>query len=243
MSRATEPQPPPREVDPAIVLRELANRWRGAASLEYRSEVVVSHAGEFRLDLRTHITLRRPSRARLVFRAKGFPEANRLRVCDGRQIFDRMSGRVGDTSRTITTSLARTGRITDNLSHPLDEAGYCVAQFFSPTPFVPPASFGGGDLGPSKTVARRRRQPPAGKNRAGREVFEIVFTRGNSRDTLTLDALSYAPLLLVRVGEHGGSVQELLRESFTEMRLNPLLPSALFRWSPADDAGYEGSSL
>lgn len=230
----------PRAVDPAMVLRELANRWRRAVSLEYRSQILVNHAGEFRLDLRTHIFLRRPGRARLIFRASTFPEANRLRVSDGRQLFDRMFGRPGDTSRTITAPLSRPDRITEDLSHPLDEAGYSVAQFFSATPFVPPVWFGGAE-GPLSTSARRLRQSiPDLPVKSGQkpDVFELVFERGTSRDTLTLDALSYGPLRLVRVGSHGGLVQELMRETFLEVYLDPPLPDSLFHWSPEDDAGY-----
>jgi outer membrane lipoprotein-sorting protein len=234
----------PRPADPAFVLRELANRWRRAISLEYRSQVIVNHAGEFRLDLRTHIYLRRPGRARMIFRASTFPEADRLRVCDGKQIFDRMFGRPGDTSRTITSPLKSFEKITEDLSHPLDEAGYSAAQFFSQAPFSPPPWFGGGTEGALRVTARRLRQTipgisnVPGKNDEKRDVYELVFLRGTSRDTLALDALSYSPLRLIRVGSHGGRVQELMRETFQEVHLDPSLPDALFRWSPRDDAGY-----
>ena len=231
----------PRVADPALVLRELAARWRRAVSLEYRSQILINHAGEFRLDLRTHIYLRRPGRARLIFRASTFPEADRIRVSDGRYIFDRMFGRPGDLSRTIKAPLSRPERITEDLSHPLDEAGYSITQFFSTTPFSPPSSFGGINSGPIKVTARRLRQNiPGLPGRSGekRDVFEVVWRRDDARDTLTLDALSYSPLRLIRVGSHGGRVQELMRETFLEMFLNPPLPDTLFRWSPRDDAGY-----
>jgi outer membrane lipoprotein-sorting protein len=224
-----------------MVLRELASRWRRALSLEYRSEVIVNHAGEFRLDLRTHIYLRRPGRARMIFRSDNFPEADRLRVSDGRMIFDRMFGRPGDTSRTIAAPLTRPDSITKDISHPLDEAAYSVAQFFSEAPFSPPPWFGGGTGGTLRVTARRLPQTIPGlpgKSGEKRDVFELVFRRGTSRDTLALDALSYCPLRLIRVGSHGGRVQELLRETFIEVRLDPPLPDALFRWSPRDDAGY-----
>lgn len=232
---------PPRAVDAAVILRELSNRWRRAVSLEYRSQSVVNHAGEFRLDLRTHVYLRRPGFARLIFRAGTFPEADRLRVSDGRQVFDRMFGRPGDTGRTIVSPLAGPGGITADLSHPLDEAGYSVSQFFSATPFMPPPSFGGISNGRADVTARRLKQSIPGlpgKNGEKSDVFELVFRRGTSRDTLALDAISYCPLRLIRVGGHGGRVQEILRETFMDVRLDPILPDALFRWSPQDDAGY-----
>jgi hypothetical protein len=242
MGTAADTQPAaPRAADPTLVLREFANQWRRAVSLEYRSQIRINHAGEFRLDLRTHIYLRRPGRARLIFRASTFPEADRLRVSDGRMIFDRMFGRPGETSRTIKAPLSRPDRITEDLSHPLDEAGYSVTQFFSAAPFAPPASFGSVNSGAIRVTARRLRQnlpglpDSSGKNR---DVFEVVFRRSTSRDTLTLDALSYSPLRLIRVGSHGGRVQELMRETFLEVRLDPPLPDSLFHWSPRDDAGY-----
>jgi outer membrane lipoprotein-sorting protein len=95
--------------------------------------------------------------------------------------------------------------------------------------------------GAIRVTARRLRQnlpglpDSSGKNR---DVFEVVFRRSTSRDTLTLDALSYSPLRLIRVGSHGGRVQELMRETFLEVRLDPPLPDSLFHWSPRDDAGY-----
>jgi hypothetical protein len=177
----------------------------------------------------------------LIFRASTFPEADRLRVSDGRMIFDRMFGRPGDLSRTIKSPLSRPDRITEDLSHPLDEAGYSVTQFFSATPFAPPASFGGVNSGTIRVTARRLRQNlPGLPDRSGenRDVFEVVFRRSTSRDTLTLDALSYSPLRLIRVASHGGRVQELMRETFLEVRLDPPLPDSLFRWSPRDDAGH-----
>ncbi|MES2459487.1 MAG: hypothetical protein V4671_02830 [Armatimonadota bacterium] len=237
---------PPRATDPALILRELANRWRRAVSLEYRSQVIVNHAGEFRLDLRTHIYLRRPGRARLIFRANTFPEADRIRVSDGRQIFDRMFGRPGDTSRTIKAPLRTPDRITENLSHPLDEAGYSVTQFFSATPFSPPSWFGGPDSGQVRVTGRRLRQNIPGlpgKTGEKRDVYEVVFRRSASSDTLTLDALSYSPLRLIRVGSHGGRVQELMRETFLDVHLDPSLPDTLFRWYPRDDAGYSDIAL
>ena len=64
----------------------------------------------------------------------------------------------------------------------------------------------------------------------------VVQTQATSRDTLTLDAKTYAPLRLVRVGDHGGTVQELLREEFQGVVLGSALPTALFRWTPEDEA-------
>jgi hypothetical protein len=246
MGTAADTQPTlPRPADPGLVLRELANRWRRAVSLEYRSHVIVNHTGEFRLELRTHVCLRRPGRARLIFRAGTFPEADRLRVSDGRQIFDRMFGRPGDTSRTITAPLRGPEKITEDLSHPLDEAGYAITQFFSATPFSPPSSFGGINSGPIRVTGRRLRQTIPGlpgKSGENRDVFELIWRRAASRDTLTLDALSYSPLRLIRVGSHGGRVQELMRETFLEVYLDPILSDALFRWSPRDDAGYSDTT-
>jgi hypothetical protein len=111
MGTAADTQPAaPRAADPTLVLREFANQWRRAVSLEYRSQIRINHAGEFRLDLRTHIYLRRPGRARLIFRASTFPEADRLRVSDGRMIFDRMFGRPGRRpGRSRHPSRAQTG--------------------------------------------------------------------------------------------------------------------------------------
>ncbi len=60
-----------------------------------------------------------------------------------------------------------------------------------------------------------------------------------ARDTLLLDGASYSPLRIVRVGDHGGKVQELLRETFVEV-----VPDAgrrfdreTFVWTDADEAG------
>ena len=69
-----------------------------------------------------------------------------------------------------------------------------------------------------------------------RELFVVVQTQGASRDTLTLDAKNYAPVTLVRVGNHGGTVQELLHETFHEVTLGGPLPESLFRWTPEDEA-------
>lgn len=223
--------------DPAPILGELARRWRGAYGLEYRSLAVMNHAGEFRVNVRIHAWLRRPSQARLVFRSKDIPEADRLRVCDGVRVWDRLFGHPGETGRTLVVPLPGPGRITDNISHPLDETGYSVTQFFSSTPFTPP-SYWNAQPGPLRTMARRLSQwRLGGENAAPRDVFEVVFTKGVAKDTLTLDALSYAPLLLVRISDHGGRVQETLRETFLDVRLNPPLADSLFRWSRRDEAG------
>lgn len=232
---SSDPPDAARDVAPEQVLGELARRWRGAGAMEYRSQAAMHHAYEFNLNVQIHVWLRRPSLARLVFRTSDYPEADRLRVCNGVRVYDRPFGHPGDTNRTVSTPLLHPGAVTENIPHPLDEAGYSVSQFFSPTPFVPP-SYWNAQPGTMTTKARRLKQ--RGKDGKPRDVYEVVFKKGVAQDTLTLDVLSYCPILLVRVGDHGGRVQELLRETFLDVRLDPLLPDVLFRWSDRDNAGY-----
>ena len=228
--------PSPQAVNPHRVLDELARRWRSAYGLEYRSEIIVDHQKDFRAVIQTHVWLRRPLQARLVFRCATFPEADRVRVCDGRQIFDRqITPRRAGSDTAQRTGLRSRNSVTQDLSHPLDEASYSINQFFSAAPWLPFPFWNGA---PDKLVVTGTRfRQAATRLEAARDVFEIVFQKGTSRDTLRLDAVSYAPQLLVRVGEHAGVVQELLRETFLLARLNPPLSDALFRWSSDDALG------
>lgn len=216
------------EVDARRILRDLAARWFAADTLEYRSRAVLQHQGEMRVTLRTWARLRKPGRARIVWSGENVPEASRVRVCDNRTVYDRMRGDDQPTTRQRFV-----GRLTQYVSHPLDDASYLIEQFFSRAPFWPDPLWGGageadGDLRVRATRAVRQNKP----------VFRIVFARGASwRDTLTLDARSLAPLEIVRRGVHGGLAQELLRETVTDVRLGVPLPDALFAWTPADQAG------
>ena len=109
-----------------------------------------------------------------------------------------------------------------SIPHPLDEASYSVDQFLARWPFL----LTGNDV---ERTARRHKEKE-------REIFTVTQTQGTSRDTLTVDAKTYAPLLLVRVGDHGGTIQELLREEFLSVGMGGALSPSLFRWSPDDEA-------
>lgn len=214
----------------SVLLRELGARWAFADTLEYRSQAVLQHRGESRVTLRTWARLRRPGRARLVFSGSQ-PEASRVRVCDGTLLYDRMRGPNQPTTRTRFS-----GALTQYISHPLDTASYLVEQFFSGAPFWPPADWGGDSVDETTPVRLHASRVPAGPGGA-RNAFRIVLSRGSSRDTLTLDARTYAPIEIVRVGVHGGLAQQLLRETLTTIRLNVPLPGSLFVWTPDDEAG------
>lgn len=228
--KLSQPEEFPMEARP--LLRELAARWRAASTLEYRSEAVVDHRGEYRIVVKSRVRLRRPAFARLVFLGDRPGEASRVRVCDGRRVFDRRIG-----SGHATTVSGFTGRLIADIAHPLDEAAYAIDQFFAPSPFLPPAAW--GDPGERLRIAAARLTSAAKSGGAGGRGgrFRITFTRGDARDTLILDARSYAPQELVRVGPHAGIVQELLRETFSEVRLGLPLPLSLFTWTPEDEAG------
>ena len=213
-----------RPVDADALLRELSHRWQGAQTLEYRSRAVMRHAGEFRVVVEIHARLRRPNLARVVFHADR-PDVTRLRVCDGRRIWDRTPDvplRPGQT-----TAEAFGGLVTANIPHPLDETAYSVDQFFAPAPFTP-----------RWATPPRREATLLPATAADGERFRITLSDGRyAVDTLTLDAVSLRPRELVRVNEHAGQVQELLRETFLDVRLGSPLPPALFAWTPADESG------
>ena len=214
-------------VDGLRVLQTLSERWRAAQTLDYQSRVVMSHAGEFRAQIAVSVLLRRPRQARIVWDADR-DDVSRLRVCDGRAIYERTRGSGLRRAQSLREGLNANGQVTQNVPHPLDEASYCVDQFFSPNPFWPPKTWGEG-IGAIDVSAVRVSKPKA--------VYRITLLRGKSRDTITLDAQNYAPLEVVRVGDHAGRVQELLRETFTLVRLGTYLPASLFTWIPPRDEG------
>ncbi|MCX6368089.1 MAG: hypothetical protein NTX57_15500 [Armatimonadetes bacterium] len=200
------------------VLKTLGERWRGALTLQYRSQLVLSHQGEPGLRGTLQVMLRRPHLARIEVRVDK-AEFCCLRVCDGRVIWQRNQGvplRPAHTQRHAFQDTVMSG-----ILHPLDEASYSVDQFLAPVPFWLP----GKDT--TRTAKRRKERD--------RELFVVTQTQGTSMDTLTLDAKNYAPICLVRVGDHGGTIQELLREEFTEVQLGGPLPPSLFRWNKEDE--------
>ncbi len=212
-------------VDGLRVLQTLSERWRAAQTLDYQSRVVMSHAGEFRVQIGVSVQLRRPRQARIIWDADR-DDVSRLRVCDGRTIYERTRGSGLRRAQSTREGLNANGQVTQNVPHPLDEASYCVDQFFAPTPFWPPSTWGDGE---AKIIvsAVRTAEPKA--------VYRITLLRGKSRDTITLDAQNYAPIQVVRVGDHAGRIQELLRETFTQVRLGTYLPASLFTWTPRRD--------
>ncbi len=213
----------------SALLRELGARWAFADTLEYRSQAVLRHQGEGRVILQTWARLRRPGRARLVFSGSQ-PEACRVRVCDGTILYDRARG-----PNQPTTRARFGGALTQYIAHPLDTASYLVEQFFSRAPFWPPADWGMDSANENTPVRLRAARVAAGPGK--RDAFQITLSRGLSRDTLTLDARTFAPLEIVRFGVHGGLAQELLRETVTTIRLNVPLPDGLFAWTRDDEAG------
>lgn len=200
------------------VLTVLAQRWSGAKTLEYRSTATLTHLGEPRVVAQIHARLRRPNQARIVVETNN-PEISCLRVCDGNRIYQRTRTTPIRPAQTSIQSFRDT--IMAGVAHPLDEAGYSLDQFLARRPFWPH-----GDV--KLEVARVRRQD--------KEHYELTLVQGTSKDTLVLDASNYAPLSLVRVGDHGGEIQELLREEFHELILGGPLSSTLFRWTPEDEA-------
>jgi outer membrane lipoprotein-sorting protein len=220
--KQTPPEKPAgKPVDAEKVLRMLAERWRGALTLEYRSQLALNHQGEPGLRGTLSVRLRRPHLARIEVSVDN-REFCCLRVCDGRVIWHRSQG-VALRPAATQRSAFRTTVMAD-IPHPLDEASYSVDQFLAPQPF----RLTGSNITRSATLQK--------ENKTERELFVVVQTQGTSRDTLTLDAKTYAPLQLVRVGDHGGTVQELLREEFTEVVFGSALPPRLFQWTPADEA-------
>ena len=219
------------QIDARRVLQELWKRWRDAPTLEYRSEARISHRGEFALTVKTHAALRRPNLARIVFSSNEWAEASRVRVSNGRTLYDRQTGK--SLARPRTLRMGFRGRVTADIPHPLDEAGYSVDQFFSPTPFLPRGPWGTGQDDPevSGTLVAA---PAPFKGKA----YRVVIEKGVARDVLHLDALTYAPLLLTRRGDHAGMVQDLLRETFHEFGLGTLsVTPTLFAWTADDERG------
>jgi hypothetical protein len=188
------------------VLRTLGERWRGATTLEYRSR----------------LTLSRPNLARIEVKVDN-PEFCCLRVCDGRVIWQRNQSVPLRPARTQTQRFSAT--VMAGILHPLDEAAYSVDQFLAPLPFWLPRREGHEV---TRTAKRRKEK--------GRELFIVTQSQDTSVDTLTLDAKTYAPIRLVRVGDHGGVVQELLREEFQSVVFGGALPSPLFHWGKEDEA-------
>jgi hypothetical protein len=206
-------------------LRLLAERWRTTPTLEYRSRAVLNHAGEFRVEARVWVRLRRPQFARLVFLTDN-AEVSRLRVCDGRIVWERGESTPLRPARTLRSPYK--GDILANIAHPLDETAYCANQFFSHAPFLPPPIWANGAKPKISEMPEREK---------GRDIVRIVFEAGVFRDTLIVDRVSLAPLSLVRVGEHAGAVQEILRETFETVKMGHSLPPDLFLWSEADQQG------
>lgn len=201
------------------VLRTLGERWRGAVTLEYRSQLTLSHQGEPGLKGTFRVRLRRPNLARVEVSVDN-PEFCCLRVCDGRVVWHRGQGTLLRPAYTQRQLFGRT--VMEGILHPLDEASYSVDQFLAPLPFWLPG----------REVERTAKR----KTEKEREIFVVTQTQGTSTDTLTLDAKTYGPLRLVRIGDHGGTVQELLREEFRDVVLGGPLARSLFRWSPEDEA-------
>jgi hypothetical protein len=229
--RQTNASSPQEEtLDAALVLRELSERWRRAVTVEYRSSASMAHIGEVPCQVRSHIRLRRPNLARMVFVASR-DQFSRVRVCDGRRLVERDRGNPIRPARTI--QMAYTGRFTDQIPHPLEILGYSADQFFSRAPFYPPPTWGNGKLDIS-AVRIPYTDPKINKRR---DRIRLIFQGGQEKDTLTLDAASYAPVELVRFGFHAEIAQELMRETFDRVILGGNLPPDIFRWTEADETG------
>lgn len=238
------------EPDPDRFLAELQTRWRGANTLQYRSAALLAHSGEFRLHVAISATFRRPNLGRIRFDTTEVPEAARVRVGDGRRLYDRQQGEVGKAGRTRW--LAYNNRLTDDLTHPLDEVAYFPDQFFSPTPFLPKPFWGTGPLAQDlKTVPidepirivtevmeKDSKRIDAVVKTWPRKVLCFSFSAGASSDTFYFDPITYAPLALIRVGDHAGRIQELLREVFIQFSLGTLSGLANpFVWTDDDERG------
>lgn len=229
-SRARETEKP---LDAPAILRELSRRWAAAQTMEYRSRVALNHAGELHITVAVHVRLRRPRLARVLLDTADRPDLTRLRVCDGRTIRDRTAGTPSFPPQTTNEPLGE--KVTVNIPHPLDEVSYCVDQFFSRAPFTPPPTW--GDTDQPCRITGSILPTPANLPTKSREVFRIVQTRGRAQDTLTLEPISLRPLEIVRVGDHAGRVQELLRETFLSIALGAYCPPQIFQWTAADDRG------
>ncbi len=217
-----------RPVDARDLLHEVAVRWRAAYSLEYKSQAILDHQGEFRIDVSIHARLLRPDKMRLVFRGSR-QEASRIRMIDGRMIYDRLQ-RVRQTQISPFR-----GQFLEQISHPLDDAGYSVQQFFARLPFSPPSTWGDPDKPLTMTAVRTLQGPD--NQRSKSELYRVTMTRGIAKDTIWLDKISLAPLRLIRYGLHGGVPQVLLDETFTEVKLGVPFSPSLFVWNREDDAG------
>jgi hypothetical protein len=217
-------------LDYRLVLRGLSDRWRRAVTVEYRSFAVMAHIGELRCEVHSHIQLRRPNLARMVFVASR-DQFSRVRVCDGRRLVERDRGNPVRPARTAMMAYA--GRFLDQIPHPLEILGYSADQFFAQSPFYPPPTWGDGK--PTITATRvPYTDPKTGKQRPR---IRLVFKSGVEKDTLTLDAVSYAPIELIRFGMHAETPQELMRETFEKVSLDASLPTSIFQWTAADEAG------
>ncbi len=226
------PEPGEEPLDAKLVLRSLSQRWRGAVTLEYRSFAVADHIQERRVEVRIHAQLRRPDKGRMVY-LSNLNEFTRLRVCNGRRVTDRMAPtplRAG-----YTRNSGYIGKLTADLSHPIEFLSYSTDQFFAPVPFYPEPIW--GDLKAELEISAVRYPVTDLKTRQKRNRIRLTFTRGWARDTMTLDSLSYSPIELVRVGIHGPYLQELMREKFEKVILGPSLPDSVFVWTPDDEAG------
>jgi hypothetical protein len=226
------PAPGAEPFDPQLVLRALSDRWRGAVTLEYRSFAVADHIQERRVEVRTHARLRRPDKGRMVYLAN-YSEFSRLRVCNGRRVTDRMAPTPLRAGYTRNSGFI--GKLTADLTHPVEFLSYSTDQFFAPIPFYPLPTW--GDLNAELEVSAVRYPVTDPKTGQKRRRIRLTFTRGWARDTLILDSLSYSPIELVRIGIHGPYLQELMRENFEKVILGPSLPDSLFVWTPEDESG------
>jgi hypothetical protein len=214
------------------------------SALEYTAESVINHAGEFRLSVRTHARLRRPNLARVVFYGAGggSGEVSRVRVCDGRTLHDRTMGRVGEAGRTVRAPFR--GVLTADIAHPLDEAAYAVEQFFRDTPFLPPRAAWGNAPGETALAAELGDAPPATPTWASKRAYKVMMTSGDFKDTVWVDAASYCPVRLSRVGDHAGRVQETLTETYVSLSLNGArFPRETFQWTDDDERGIVRDSV
>lgn len=235
LADSAKPEPPhPGEepFDAQLALRNLSDRWRSAVSLEYRSFAVADHILERRVEIQIYARLRRPDKGRMVYRSN-LDEYSRLRVCDGRRVTDRMAPtplRPGYTRKS-----GFIGKLTADLTHPVEFLSYSTDQFFAPVPFYPISTW--GDLNAEIEVSAARYPVTDPKSGQKRRRIRLTFTRGWARDILTLDSLSYSPITLIRVGIHGPYLQELMREKFEKVILGPSLPDSLFVWTADDESG------
>ena len=212
-----------KKIDGAAILREVAGRWRLSQTLEYQSLAILNHRAEYRIEARMHVFLQRPNLARIVIKAD-LPEFSRLRVCDGRSIWDRTIS--VPLRPAATTRLPYIDHVTGNIPHPLDETSYSADQFFSRAPFMTPP------------IGHRGTPTVAGVALANDQGFRLTIQWDDvTVDTLTIESISLRPLALKRVADHGGIVQEILNENFELVSLGARIPAETFRWNPRDESG------